>query len=43
MSAIDHIARDAIPQPPVVAPERAARGDLRAQIARIEREVSAEE
>ncbi len=40
MSAIDHIARDVTQQPPVVAPERAARGDLRAQIARIERELA---
>jgi len=40
MSAIEHIARSITPQPRVLAPERAARSDLRAQIARIERELA---
>jgi hypothetical protein len=40
MSAIEQIARGITSQPPVVAPERAARNDLRAQIARIERELA---
>jgi hypothetical protein len=40
MSAIEHIARSVRPPQPVTAPERAARNDLRAQIARIERELA---
>jgi hypothetical protein len=39
MSAIEHIARSVHPAPPGV-PERAGRADLRAQIARIERELA---
>jgi hypothetical protein len=40
MSATEHIARELHPPQPAVAPERAARSDLRAQIARIERELA---
>jgi hypothetical protein len=40
MSAMEHVVRPTRPQPPVAAPERAARADLRAQIARIERELA---
>jgi hypothetical protein len=40
MSAIEHIAHELRPPQPAVAPERAARNDLRAQIARIERELA---
>jgi hypothetical protein len=46
MDATDHAARaitppdHATPSPPVAAPERAARTDLRGQIDRLERELS---
>jgi hypothetical protein len=40
MSAVEHIVHERRPPQPAVAPERAARNDLRAQIARIERELA---